>query len=367
MSANISANFYPLKVERIIDETDDAKRLVLSVPHENAKAFNFQHGQYLTFLSEINGQEVRRSYSICSAVGEEHLEVAVKHIPGGVFSGFVNESLTPGDTLQVAAPAGEFTTPLDANNEKHYLCIAAGSGITPIMSIIKTVLKTEPNSRVSLLFGNKKVSSIMFKEELEAIKNAHLGRFQLIHVLSQEDSEFDILNGRINNKKGAELTQHLLNLEQMDEFFLCGPEAMVSEVSRGLRASGIKEENIKYELFGASADDAALAVKKHHERAKKHQGKVFGVTVIAGGRSTKFELGADGENILDAALNAGLDLPFACKGGVCATCKAKVTSGEIEMDINHALEAREIESGTILSCQAHPTSDNVVVDFDHAV
>lgn len=360
-------DFYPLRVERLIDETEDAKRIVLSIPDEHRDEFEFQHGQYLTFLSSIGGEEIRRSYSICNGVGEEHLEVGVKHIPGGVFSSFVNDELNVGDIMQVARPAGEFTTPLNPAHEKHYLCIAAGSGITPIMSIIKTVMNKEPKSRVSLLFGNKKVSSIMFKEDLAALKNAHLDRFQLIHVLSQEDREFDILNGRINNAKGAELTKHLLNLSEIDEFFLCGPEGMVSEVSRGLRANGVAEENIKYELFGASADDAALAVQKHHERAKKHRGKVFGVTVIADGRSTKFELGADGENILDAALEAGVDLPFACKGGVCATCKAKLTSGEIEMDINHALEAREIENGTVLTCQAHPTSDNVIIDFDHAV
>ena len=367
MSTIMTKDFYPLTVERLINETEDSKRIVLSVPEEHLSAFDFQHGQYLTFLRSINGQEVRRSYSICSGVGDKHLEVGVKHIPGGAFSSFVNEDLKVGDVLQVARPAGEFTTPLDAANEKHYLCIAAGSGITPIMSIVKTVLSVEPHSRVSLLFGNKKVSSIMFKEDLEALKNAHLSRFQLIHVLSQEDREFGILNGRINNAKGAELTKHLLNLADINEFFLCGPEGMVSEVSRGLRASGIAEEHIRYELFGASADDAAQAVRKHHERAKKHQGKMFDVTVIADGRSTKFELGADGENILDAALEAGVDLPFACKGGVCATCKAKLTSGEIDMDINHALEAKEIDAGTVLTCQAHPTSDNVIVDFDQAV
>jgi ring-1,2-phenylacetyl-CoA epoxidase subunit PaaE len=363
----MSEKFHPLKVERIVSETEDAKRIVLSVPEKNASLFKFKHGQYLTFLANINGQELRRSYSICSGVGDPYLEVAVKHIPGGIFSSFINESLSVGDLLQVAPPAGEFTTPLDIEHEKHYLCIAAGSGITPIMSIVKTVLVTEPKSRVSLLFGNKRVNSIMFREALEVLKNTYLGRFQLIHVLSQEDREFGILNGRIDNKKGAELCQHLLDLQQIDEFFLCGPEGMVSEVSRGLRANGIDDEKIKYELFGASADDAALAVKKHHERAKKHQGKLFEVTVVADGRSTRFELGADGENILDAALDAGVDLPFACKGGVCATCKAKLTSGEIEMDINHALESKEIEDGTILTCQAHPTSGNVVVDFDQAV
>ena len=360
-------SFYPLRVEQVIPETEDAKRVVLSLPEETAPHFQFQHGQYLTFRTHIDGEEIRRSYSICSAVDEPQLEVAVKKIPGGAFSSFVNDELAPGDTLEVAPPAGDFTVPLDPANEKHYLCIAAGSGITPVMSIVKTVLKTEPKSRVSLLFGNKRVNSIMFKEELEALKNHYMARFQLIHVLSQEDREFDILNGRIDNKKGAELCQHLLDLSSIDEFFLCGPESMVSEVSRGLRGVGIDEQAIHYELFGASAADAQLAIQKHHERALKHQGKSFNVTVVADGRSVKFELAADGENILDAALDAGVDLPFACKGGVCATCKAKLTSGNVEMDINHALEANEIEAGTILSCQAHPTSGDVVIDFDQSV
>ena len=363
----MASNFYPLQVEKIIQETDEAKRLVLSVADDDVSKFAFKHGQYLTFLKEIDGEEVRRSYSICSSVNDANLEVAVKQISGGAFSTFVNEQLQAGDTLQVAPPAGDFTVPLQPENEKHYLCIAAGSGITPIMSIVKTILETEPKSQVSLLFGNKRVNTIMFKEELESLKNTYMQRFQLIHVLSQEDREFSILNGRIDNQKGAELCRHLLDLNSIDEFFLCGPEAMVSEVSRGLRASGIHEENIRYELFGASADDARVAVQKHHDRAKKHQGKIFNVTVINDGRSVKFELGADGENILDAALDAGVDLPFACKGGVCATCKAKLTSGEVEMDINHALEPREIDAGTILSCQAHPTSENVVIDFDQSV
>ncbi|MGR8947309.1 MAG: 1,2-phenylacetyl-CoA epoxidase subunit PaaE [Gammaproteobacteria bacterium] len=363
----MAANFYPLNVKEIIQETDDAKRLVLSVADQYADKFTFKHGQYLTFLKEIDGEEVRRSYSICSSVNDSNLEVAVKKIEGGAFSTYINEQLAAGDELQVAPPAGDFTVPLDPENEKHYLCIAAGSGITPIVSIVKTILETEPKSQVSLLFGNKRVNSIMFKEQLESLKNTYMQRFQLIHVLSQEDREFDILNGRIDNKKGAELCRHLLDLDNTDEFFLCGPEAMVSEVSRGLRASGIDEEHIRYELFGASADDAKVAVQKHHDRAKKHQGKLFNVTVINDGRSVRFELGADGENILDAALDAGVDLPFACKGGVCATCKAKLTSGEVEMDINHALEPKEIAAGTILSCQAHPTTDDVVIDFDQSV
>jgi ring-1,2-phenylacetyl-CoA epoxidase subunit PaaE len=193
-----------------------------------------------------------------------------------------------------------------------------------------------------------------------------MSRFQLIHILSREARDTEILNGRINNKKGAELAQHLLDLPAMDEFFLCGPEAMISEVSRGLRASGIDEARIHYELFGASADDAAAVVEKHHARARRLAGKMCSVTVKFDGRETQFELSADGENILDGAMDVGLDLPFACKGGVCATCKAKLITGNVEMDLNHALEPDEVEAGYVLTCQAHPVSDTVIIDFDAA-
>jgi len=358
------SDFHPLTISHIKNETDNAVCLSFHVPDELTDTFRFIQGQYLTLRSDMNGNEVRRSYSICSGVDEGTLRVAVKKIDGGVFSTFVNESLNIGDTIDVMPPMGTFFTELNEGNENNYLCIAAGSGITPVLSIIKTMLSQEPKSHVTLLYSNQRIATIMFKEELEAIKNKHLSRFQWINILSREQQDIEILNGRINNKKGGELIRHLLDLHSVNAFFLCGPEAMISEVSRGLRAEGIDEGKIHYELFAASADDAAARVAKHHERAIKMAGMVSQVTIKADGRQTQFELTADGENILDGALDNGVDLPFACKGGVCATCRAKLIEGEVDMDLNHALEQDELDAGYVLTCQAHPLTDKVVVDFD---
>ena len=356
--------FYPLTISEIRKETDSAVCLTLAVPEDLQEAYRFTQGQYLTLKALIDGTEVRRSYSICSGVDDAALRVAVKQVAGGVFSTFANESLSAGDVVEVMPPQGTFSTPLAEDSARNYLCIAAGSGITPVISIIKTVLKREPRSHVTLLYGNQRVATMMFKEELEATKNQYLSRFQWINILSRERQDIDILNGRINNRKGAELIQHLLDLHSIDEFFLCGPEAMISEVSRGLRAEGIAEDKIHYELFAASAEAAAARVARHHERALKLAGMVAQVSVTADGRETGFELSADGQNILDAALDNGVDLPFACKGGVCATCKAKLLEGEVDMDVNHALEEDEVEAGYILTCQSHPVTERVVVDFD---
>ena len=356
--------FYPLTISDIRKETDDAVCLTFDVPADLSEAYRFTQGQYLTLKAHIDGTEVRRSYSICSGIDDGTLRVAVKKVAGGVFSSYANENLAAGDRVEVMPPRGTFFTPLDKDSERNYLCIAAGSGITPIISIIRTVLKKEPGSQVTLLYGNQRVATMMFKEELEAIKNQYMSRFQWINILSRERQDIEILNGRINNRKGAELIQHLLDLHAVDEFFLCGPEAMISEVSRGLRAEGIDESKIHYELFAASAEAAAARVARHHERALKLAGMVSQVTVNADGRQTRFELTADGQNILDGALDNGVDLPFACKGGVCATCKAKLLEGEVDMDINHALEADELAAGYILTCQSHPITDRVLVDFD---
>ena len=356
--------FHPLTISDTRKETDNAVCLTFDVPECLAGMFQFTQGQFLTLKAEIDGTEVRRSYSICSGVDDETLRVAVKKIAGGLFSTFANEELGKGDVMEVMPPQGTFFTQLREDSERNYLCIAAGSGITPIISIIKTVLKREPHSRITLLYGNQRVATMMFKEELEAIKNQYMARFQWINILSREHQDIGILNGRINNKKGAELIRYLLDLRSVDEFFLCGPEAMISEVSRGLRAEGIDENKIHYELFAASAEAAAARVAKHHERAMNMAGMVSQVTVNADGRQTRFELTADGQNILDGALDSDVDLPFACKGGVCATCKAKLLEGEVDMDINHALEADELAAGYILTCQAHPITDRVVVDYD---
>lgn len=358
------SEFFPLRIADVREETENAVCISFEVPPGLRDRFRFMQGQYLTLSREIDGRETRRSYSICSGVDDADLRIAVKKISGGVFSTFANGGLGRGDIVDVMPPQGRFFTELEENNDKNYLCIAAGSGITPVLSIIKSILAREPRSHVTLLFGNQRVSTIMFREELEALKNRYMARFQWLNILSREKQDVEILNGRINNRKGAELCKQLLDLPRIDEFFLCGPEAMISEVSRGLRSSGIDESKIHYELFTGSADDAASVIAKHHERAIRMAGRTCSVTVIAGGRETIFELSADGENILDGGLDNGADLPFACKGGVCATCKAKLISGEVDMDLNHILQPDELAAGYILTCQAHPVSEKVIVDYD---
>lgn len=358
-------DFYPLRIASVTRETSDSVCVRFQVPEELADIFRFRQGQYLTLRETLDGKEVRRCYSICSAVGDPGPEIAIKRINGGVFSNYANDALKAGDSIDVMPPRGTFTTELAPAIGKNYMCVAAGSGITPIMSIIKTILATEPESRVTLIYGNRRTSTIMFRERLGFLKNRYLGRFHWINVLSREEQDAEVLYGRINNRKGAELQQkHLIDIAATDEFFLCGPESMISEVSRGLRAEGVDESRIHYELFYASAEDARAVIEKHHARVLQFGGRVSEVVVRADGRAISFDLSADGENILDGAMEHGADLPFSCKGGVCATCKARLVEGEVDMDLNHALSEEDIENGFILTCQAHPVSDRVVVDFD---
>jgi ring-1,2-phenylacetyl-CoA epoxidase subunit PaaE len=356
--------FHPLTVAAVEPETDNAIKVSFEVPADLRDTFNYQPGQYLTLEARIDGEPVRRSYSICSGVNDQALQVAIKRVEGGVFSNFANDALRCGDSVQVMPPQGNFFTPLDRSRARNYLFIASGSGITPVVSNIKSILEEEPDSRVTLLYGNQRTNTIMFRETLSFLKNRYLERFLWVNILSREDQGSDVLNGRLNNRKGAELNQRLIDLKSYDEYFICGPESMISEVSRGLRGVGVAEENIHYELFASSAEDARAVVEKHHARARAYGGKTSQVTVVMDGRSSQFELTADGENVLDAGLNHGMDLPFSCKGGVCSTCKAKLVEGEVDMDINHGLQPEEIEAGFILTCQSHPISDKVVVDFD---
>lgn len=357
--------FYPLTVSDIRPETDSAVCITFAVPENLKNAFDFIQGQYLTLRKTINGEDVRRSYSVCSGVDDGVLQVAVKRIEGGIFSNYANSELAVGDTVDVMPPSGKFYTPLDKKNAKNYMCICVGSGITPVLSIVKSTLSREPDSQVTILYGNRNSASVMFKEELGYLKNRYMSRLNWLNILSREKQDADVLFGRLDNKKGGELAKmKLIDISGTDEFFLCGPEAMISEVSRGLREAGVKEENIHYELFFSSPEDADAVIEKHNERAKRVGGKVSKVDVKVAGRSLQFDLSADGENILDGALRNGADLPFSCKAGVCATCKARVISGDVEMDLNHSLTEKEIKAGYILTCQSHPVSEHVTIDFD---
>lgn len=356
--------FTPLTISSVDKETDSAVVIGFDLNESQADIFKYKPGQYLTLRTDIDGELVQRSYSICSGVNDERMQIAVKRVEGGKFSNFANDKLTAGSAIEVMPPQGNFSANVDAGNHKNYLFIASGSGITPILSNVKTVLEVEENSTVTLIYGNQRTNTIMFRNALSFLKNKYLTRFQWINILSREDQGVDLLNGRIDNKKGQQLGQSLINLESFNEYFICGPESMISEVSRGLRAIGVSDDSIRYELFGASAEDASRVVEKHHARAKKFAGKSSDVTIIFDGRASSLELTADGENILDAGVNSGMDLPYSCKGGVCSTCKALLVEGEVDQDITHGLEQSDIERGFILTCQAHPISDKVVVSFD---
>jgi ring-1,2-phenylacetyl-CoA epoxidase subunit PaaE len=361
-----STQFYQLSVANVRPETESSICVAFNVPKTLQDTFAFKQGQFLTMKAQISGEEVRRSYSICSGVHEGRLKVGIKRVNGGSFSNYANDNFEDGFLVDVMPPQGNFYTELDADNEKSYMLIAAGSGITPILSNIKTILHEEPLSRVSLLYGNLRSNSVMFMDELGFIKNRYMSRFQWINIMDNEDQGAEVLNGIIDNKKGAELYQYkLINIEDTDEAFICGPQAMMSEISRGFRSMGFDESRIHYELFTSSSEDSMAALEKYTQRIAEYgEQKTSNVKIIAGGRSIDFDLATVGENILDAGIHHGLDLPYACKAGVCSTCKARLVEGKVDMDLNHALEAEEIEAGYVLTCQSHPISDNVVLDFD---
>lgn len=359
-------NFYPLTIDSVRPETDTAICATFAVPDELKNTFSFTQGQHLTLRADIDGEDVRRSYSICSGVNEGQLRVGIKRVRGGKFSNFANDNFKTGMRIEVMPPQGKFFTELNADNEKRYMCLAVGSGITPILSITKSILALEPKSKVTLIYGNRRTNSMMFKEDLGFVKNRYMDRFSWINIMDEEDQGSDLLNGIIDNEKGAALHKSkLINILTTDDAFICGPEAMMSEVSRGFRSSGFEDSRIHYELFASSADDSEKILQKSQARIATYgEKKTSKVTIRADGRAINFKLAAVGENILDAGIHNGLDLPYACKAGVCSTCKAKLVKGKVDMNITHGLEDHEIDAGYILCCQAHPISDEVEIDFD---
>ncbi|MBL7701438.1 MAG: phenylacetate-CoA oxygenase/reductase subunit PaaK [Ferruginibacter sp.] len=357
----MAVHFHKLTVKEVKYETPDCVSIAFVVPENLQTDFLFEQGQNITIKKEIEGEEIRRSYSICTAPYENELRVAVKKVEGGKFSEFANSVLKAGDELDVLPPTGKFNTKLNAQNAKNYVGFVAGSGITPVISIIKTTLQTEPQSSFTLVFGNRGRHSIIFFEELEALKNKYLNRFNLINILSREKTDAPVSFGRIDAGKLTELNK-LIDYKNTDEFFICGPEEMIFCVKEFLEAGGIDNKKIHFELF-TTPEQKKLAVDSV-QFAEKRGGPKSKITVKLDGRSFDFDLGFDSENILDAALKQGADLPFACKGGVCCTCKAKLLEGEVDMDVNWGLEHEEVEQGYILTCQSHPKTEKVVVDFD---
>jgi ring-1,2-phenylacetyl-CoA epoxidase subunit PaaE len=356
------SKFYPLTVAKVRNETRDTIAVTFDVPAALADSFKYQQGQHLTLRAQIGDEDVRRSYSICSAVQDGALRVAIKRTQGGLFSSWANETLKPGAVLEVMPPMGHFNVPLDAAHAKHYVAFAAGSGITPILSIIKTTLLTEPNSRFTLFYGNRASSSVIFKEELTDLKDVYMERLNLAYVMSREQQDIELFNGRITKDKCAQFLQHWLRIEDVDVAFICGPEDMMLGVSAALQEAGMPKQNIKIELFAAS-------IPKHQHKPRqfapeeRHETQV---TVIMDGSHTSFTMDKDKESILDAGLRAGIDMRYSCKGGVCSTCRCKLIDGKVDMDVNYALEDYEIARGFVLSCQSFPVTDKVVVDFDQA-
>ncbi len=357
--------FHPLKIKDIRKETADCVSVAFDIPADLTEDYAYKQGQSITVRRHFDGEDIRRSYSVCSSPMDGELRVAIKMVENGRFSTYANKDLKAGDEVDVMTPTGHFYTDLDPANKKHYVAFAAGSGITPILSIIKTTLATEPNSNFTLVYGNKNTHSIIFLEELEALKNRYLQQFQIFHVLSRESVDVPILNGRINSSKSAEFfDKKLIEATGVSELFICGPEEMIMAVKDAALAAGIDTKHIHFELFTIPT----LAAVKHEAKAVEKPVvdtvRKAKVSVKIDGITHHIDLPFGGDSILDAALKGGADLPFACKGGVCCTCRAKVTSGTVEMDMNFALEDDEVEKGYILCCQSHPTSEEVFVDFD---
>jgi ring-1,2-phenylacetyl-CoA epoxidase subunit PaaE len=359
----MTPQFHTLTVAEVRRETADAISVRLAVPPELRAAYRYNQGQFVTLKATIGGEELRRSYSICCAVSEYardgHLRVGIKKIDGGRFSSHANDQLRTGMAIEVMTPDGRFFAALDPAQRKHYVAFAGGSGITPVLSILKTTLETEPRSRFTLVYGNRAVGAIMFAEELEELKNRHLGRLALYHVISDEPQEVELFHGLLDGARCAQFLDTLIPAATIDAAFVCGPAPMMDAAEAALLAAGVARERILVERFGTPLPQAGP-----RKAAATSGGPSATVHVIQHGKERVLSVPMDGVAVLDAGLAAGIDLPFACKGGVCCTCRARVLEGEVRMDRNYTLEAHEMAKGFVLTCQSHPVTSKVVVSYD---
>jgi len=350
---------FKLSVAAVEKTTEDCTIVTLDVPADIRPKFTYQQGQYLTLIANINGESVRRSYSLCSSPLDNAWKVGIKQIPEGKFSTYANEQLKTGDTLDVLPPNGTFFVPVAPDQARNYAAFAAGSGITPILSIIKTHLHTEPKSTFKLFYVNQTVNSIILKEELEGLKNLFMERLEIFYFLTREQRSVPLFNGRPDAEKLEIIFKTICEADRIDHYFSCGPEPMVLLIRDFLLAKKVPKDRIHFELFNTGGAPA-----KRKEIAKKFSGKTSEVTIMEGGITTNFTIPQGSDNLLDAAMKNNADLPYACKGGVCCTCRAKLIEGEVETLVNYGLEDEEIKAGYILTCQALPISEKVVVDFD---
>jgi len=357
------ARFHSLEVKEVHQETSDCIVVGFDVPVNLAADFQFKHGQYVTLKLTVNGEELRRSYSICSSpLDTGHFRIAVKKVPNGRASTQLVEKLRPGMQIEVMSPMGNFTTELDGSGKRHFVAFAAGSGITPILSILKTVLRSEPGSRFTLFYGNSEVDRIIFRKRLEELRTQFGERLEVHHILTKGADEDALFNGRITTDKARQLLSRFVSDSLEKEYFICGPEQMMVNVSEALESMGVYKRKVHIELFTTPVSTEA---KRPPESAGP--GAFTGVAevkVILDGREHEIKVEAKGDPVLDVALDAGLDVPFACKGAVCCTCKARVVEGHVEMAMNYALTDEEVADGYVLTCQTHPRSARVVIDYD---
>jgi ring-1,2-phenylacetyl-CoA epoxidase subunit PaaE len=356
----MAEHFYSLRVAEIVPETDEANSILFEVPEELKSAFRFKAGQHLTLRADIGGEEVRRNYSLCVAPDAGEIRVTVKRIAKGVFSNWVGDELKPGDTLDVMTPHGSFTTEFDSAAERRYVGFAGGSGITPVISLIRTALAAEPRSRFTLFYGNRDSNSVIFLEALAALKDRYMGRFELYHFLSDEEGDVELFNGMLNRETCDEAIEHLIDdPTAIDAWFICGPGPMMDAAEKALLEKDVAKDRIHIERFTAGRPSAALAAQI---AALQEEAAGQTISVTLDGRTRKVEFSA--ANILDSAREAGLPAPFACKAGVCATCRAKVTKGKVEMAARYGLTDEEVAAGYVLTCQSVPVGEGVAVDYD---
>ena len=362
----MSTHFHPLRVRAVEPDTQEAVVVSFEVPHDLREVFGFTQGQYLTLRADVDGQDLRRSYSICAGVDDDELRVGVRKVRGGVFSNWINAQLKVGDVIQVMEPQGRFFVPIEPHAQRHHVGIAGGSGITPVLSIMKTVLAREPHSRFTLIYGNRQLRSTMFKEEIEDLKNRYMKRLSLQHVFSDEHTDAPINSGVMNREKIGEFLQSVVPARSIDHVYVCGPFQMNDEAEAALLAAGVPEESIHIERFGVAlpANGAAESVGAVVHQALPGDAPTARVVIIRDGLSREVPFTKGQPSILDAASAAGMEVPYSCTSGVCGTCRAKVVEGEVRMERNFALDKKEVANGFILTCQAHPLTERVVLSFD---
>jgi ring-1,2-phenylacetyl-CoA epoxidase subunit PaaE len=359
----VAKHFRPLRILDVRNETSDCLSISFQIPEEWKEEFTYHAGQNITLKSLVDGEELRRSYSICSSPRENELRIAIKKQEGGRFSTHAHTYFKPEMELGVLAPTGNFILTLRPDQKKHYIAFAAGSGITPVMSLLKTILHEEPQSKFTLVYGNKNRSSVIFREELLALKNEYPERLHLIFIFSQEKMDAPIFEGRIDQSRCEMIFTRIIPLAADQEYLLCGPAPMIFTVRDWLHAKNIPDNKIHYELF-SDPGESGSTYKKINPEPVRTTGKKSLVTIRLDGVSADFQIPMEGPTILESAIQAGADLPYACRAGVCASCRAKLVEGKVKMDQNYALADEELEEGFILACQSHPVTDKLVIDFD---